>query len=62
LESKYLIYWRSKATGAEGHGVTPYLKETAEHIALEANKEFPEIFHWIIPVQQPKEQEENAEE
>ena len=47
-EKKYRISWKSKETGATGHG--EYLdKEEAESWLENANKENPEIEHWLEP-------------
>jgi alpha/beta superfamily hydrolase len=45
-QQKVRIAWKSKATGAEGHGEYMDMK-TAEAWLEKANKEYPELEHWL---------------
>lgn len=48
---KYAIHWRSKITDATGHGTTGFAKQTAQQIVNNLNKNFPQLVHWIMPIQ-----------
>jgi hypothetical protein len=46
--AEYRIAWRSKVTGAEGHGdwKSRHLPAHPSWIVAKANAEHPEIHHW----------------
>lgn len=47
-----VIGWRSKLTGYAGHG-SPIDRKSAELIRDQAQKDFPDIDHFLIPSKAP---------
>ena len=43
----YRIAWESKTTGVKGVGVYTASKAGAEAIAQQANKDYPDVRHWV---------------
>lgn len=43
----YRVAWKNKDTGASGHGEAVYTMKEAEQNVETANREWPEIKHWI---------------
>lgn len=50
-KDKYVIAWKSKATGKEGHGTTGYDLDTAKDICWKENSSYPSIEHF--PLEKP---------
>lgn len=48
MEKTFVIYWKSRINGRTGLGTTLFLKEEAERLAGELNRDYPEIEH--LPV------------
>lgn len=49
-EHKGRIYWKSKITGATGHGSAILDFSIAKAYMDEGNRDFPELYHWFIPI------------
>jgi len=43
--SSYVIQWRSKVNGRAGKGTKEFDRAEAERLAVELNKEYPQILH-----------------
>lgn len=48
---KYRVVWRSKKTGATGHGDPLDDREAVERIIMVLNRKYPEINHWVESVE-----------
>lgn len=45
----YIIAWRDRDTGREGHGTSRFPFAAAESLCAELNKENPSFQHWPEP-------------
>jgi len=48
-DCRWVVCWHSNATGYESEG-QPLRREVAEKVMAEANKQFPQIAHWLREV------------
>jgi hypothetical protein len=44
-KSSYVIQWKSKVNGRAGKGTKEFDRAEAERLAVELNKEYPQILH-----------------
>lgn len=43
----HIVKWKSRLTGYEGQGTTKFPIEVAGRICRDADREIPELDHWI---------------
>lgn len=46
----YVIAWKSKITGKTGQGTAKFSKAEADRIVEEANRQYPDLYHWAKAV------------
>jgi hypothetical protein len=51
MNKTFVIQWKSKVNGRAGRGTKLFMKEEAERLADELNREYPQIQHEAIEVQ-----------
>ncbi len=48
MNKSYVIQWKSKVNGRMGRGTKLFDREEADRLALELNREFPQIEHEVV--------------
>jgi len=50
MNNSYVIQWKSKVNGRAGKGTKRFQKEEAEQLVQELNREYPQIEHHAVPM------------
>jgi hypothetical protein len=58
MNKSYVIEWKSKTNGRVGRGTTLFDRQEAETLAEELNRDYPEIEHLPVQVEEGRQPQE----
>ena len=61
-EARYVIRWQDRMDGFMAQGSYTMTYEAGQIAVAEANRELPEVHHWLVPVEDKLEQAAEAKE